>query len=49
MAQFIVPKNGAKIGYVNGKLSVPDNPVIPYFPGDGTGLDLWKATQIVLD
>ena len=49
MAKYTVPKNGTKIGYTNGKLSVPDNPIIPYFPGDGTGLDLWKATQIVLD
>ncbi|MEK7858917.1 MAG: NADP-dependent isocitrate dehydrogenase, partial [Elusimicrobiota bacterium] len=34
---------GEKIGYKNGKLEVPNNPIIPYFPGDGTGLDLWKA------
>ena len=49
MAQYIVPKNGASIGYTGGKLQVPDSPIIPYFPGDGTGLDIWKATQIVLD
>jgi len=49
MAKYTVPAEGAKIGYENGKLSVPNNPIIPYFPGDGTGLDLWKATKIVLD
>ena len=44
-----VPANGKKIGFENGKLVVPDNPIIPYFPGDGTGPDIWKATQAVLD
>jgi isocitrate dehydrogenase len=49
MAKYTVPKDGAKIGYANGKLVVPNNPIIPFFPGDGTGLDIWKATQIVID
>ncbi|MFI5349707.1 MAG: NADP-dependent isocitrate dehydrogenase [Elusimicrobiota bacterium] len=49
MAKYTVPKNGAKIGYENGKLVVPNNPIIPYFPGDGTGLDIWKASQVVID
>ncbi len=49
MTKYTVPAQGAQIGYTNGKLQVPDNPIIPYFPGDGTGLDIWKATQIVLD
>ena len=44
-----VPTDGEKISYKKGKLDVPNNPIIPYFPGDGTGPDLWKATQIVLD
>lgn len=44
-----VPTDGEKISYKDGKLQVPSNPIIPYFPGDGTGLDLWKATQVVLD
>jgi len=38
-----------KITMANGKLLVPDNPVIPFIEGDGTGPDIWKATQIVLD
>ena len=44
-----VPTEGQKIGFQNGKLVVPDNPIIPFFPGDGTGLDIWKATKLVLD
>jgi isocitrate dehydrogenase len=41
--------NGEKISLVNGKLVVPDNPVIPYIEGDGTGPDIWKASVRVLD
>ena len=49
MAKYTVPKDGAKIGYANGKLVVPDNPIIPFFPGDGTGPDIWKASKLVID
>lgn len=38
-----------KIKIINGKLSVPDNPVIPFIEGDGTGPDIWKASVRVLD
>lgn len=38
-----------KIKYQNGKLEVPRNPVILFIEGDGTGPDIWRATQIVLD
>ncbi len=41
--------SGEKIAYENGKLTVPDNPVILYIEGDGTGPDIWRATKIVLD
>lgn len=44
-----VPKEGAKIAYVNGKLVVPDNPIIPFIEGDGTGRDIWKASVRVFD
>src|SRR5579862_3354212 len=44
-----VPENGHAIGYENGKFSIPDNPVIPYIEGDGTGRDIWKASQRVFD
>ena len=33
----------------NGKLVVPSNPVVPFIIGDGTGPDIWHASQIVLD
>ena len=41
--------NGTRIGYENGKLVVPDDPIIPYIEGDGTGPDIWRATQHVVD
>ena len=37
------------IKYENGTIEVPDNPVVLFIEGDGTGPDIWKATQIVLD
>lgn len=43
------PAEGAKITISNGKLEVPDNPVIPYIEGDGIGPDVWRATEMVLD
>lgn len=39
----------AKITIQNGKLTVPDQPTIPYIQGDGTGRDIWKASQPVFD
>lgn len=36
--------NGTKITFSNGKLNVPDNPVIPFIEGDGTGPDIWAAS-----
>ncbi|HCR70228.1 MAG TPA: NADP-dependent isocitrate dehydrogenase [Anaerolineae bacterium] len=44
-----VPTDGAKISIQNGKLNVPDNPVIPYVEGDGIGRDIWRASQRVFD
>src|SRR6202048_5101538 len=44
-----VPSDGKAIGYENGKLHVPDNPVIPFIEGDGTGRDIWKASRRVFD
>lgn len=40
---------GQKITIDNGKLQVPDQPVIPFIEGDGTGPDIWRAAQNVLD
>lgn len=45
-----VPTDGAKITIEsNGKLNVPDNPIIPFIEGDGTGRDIWKASSRVFD
>jgi isocitrate dehydrogenase len=38
-----------KISISNGKLTVPDAPVIPFIEGDGTGIDIWPASQLVFD
>src|ERR1700710_126501 len=44
-----VPKDGAPIQYANGKFTVPNNPIIPFIEGDGTGPDIWAASQRVFD
>ena len=44
-----IPADGAPIGYSNGRLQVPDNPILPYIEGDGTGRDIWKASRRVFD
>jgi isocitrate dehydrogenase len=44
-----VPSGGERIGYEGGALRVPDNPIIPYVEGDGTGADIWKASVRVFD
>ena len=40
---------GQRIAIDNGKLSVPDNPVLPFIEGDGTGPDIWRASVRVFD
>ena len=44
-----LPKDGQPIEYSNGQFSIPDNPIIPFIEGDGTGRDIWKASQRVFD
>ena len=44
-----VPANGTPIEYANGKFTIPDHPIIPFIEGDGTGRDIWKASQRVFD
>ncbi len=44
-----VPPNGQPIQYANGTYTVPDHPIIPFIEGDGTGRDIWKASQRVFD
>ncbi|MDI6764552.1 MAG: isocitrate dehydrogenase (NADP(+)) [Thermodesulfobacteriota bacterium] len=40
---------GEKIDYTDGKLNVPDHPIIPYIEGDGVGPDIWRASVRVFD
>src|ERR1700752_1343913 len=44
-----VPPDGKKIGYANGKYEIPNNPIIPFIEGDGTGRDIWKASLRVFN
>ena len=48
MTTASAPK-GDKIHIANGKLTVPDHPVIPFIEGDGTGRDIWRASVRVFD
>jgi isocitrate dehydrogenase len=45
----VVPANGQKITISNGKLTVPDHPILPFIEGDGTGPDIWRASVRVFD
>ncbi|MFO7262778.1 MAG: NADP-dependent isocitrate dehydrogenase [Bacillota bacterium] len=47
--KYEMPKEGEKIRLQDGKLYVPDNPIIPFIEGDGTGPDIWAAASRVLD
>jgi isocitrate dehydrogenase len=46
---FTAPVGGAKITIDNGKLHVPENPIVPFIEGDGTGADIWRASVRVFD
>jgi isocitrate dehydrogenase len=45
----VTPPTGGKISIAGGKLTVPDNPILPFIRGDGTGPDIWRASQRVFD
>jgi isocitrate dehydrogenase len=51
MAKYtqVTPPAGDKVSIKNGKLQVPDAPVLPFIEGDGTGPDIWRASQRVFD
>lgn len=49
LEKFALPTEGEKIQIDNGTLQVPNNPIIPFIEGDGTGRDIWKAAVRVLD
>ncbi len=44
-----IPRDGAKVTLTGGELEVPDRPILPFIEGDGTGRDIWRASQRVLD
>lgn len=44
-----IPSGGEAIRFGEGRLHVPDNPIIPYVEGDGTGRDIWRAAVRVFD
>ncbi len=44
-----VPSEGEKIVMQDGKLQVPDNPILPFIEGDGTGRDIWRASVRVFN
>jgi len=43
------PSTGKVIEYANGEFRIPDQPIIPFIEGDGTGRDIWKASQRLFD
>jgi isocitrate dehydrogenase len=47
--KIVTPARGEKITLQDGKLNVPDNPIVAFIEGDGTGVDIWAASQPVLD
>src|SRR5580698_9146335 len=50
MASFTPPKTGQPITMgANNKLNVPDDPILPFIEGDGTGRDIWRASVRVFD
>ena len=44
-----VPEGGEKVSIENGNLQVPDQPILPFIEGDGTGRDIWRASVKVFD
>jgi isocitrate dehydrogenase len=44
-----LPADGEAIQYADGKFHIPDHPIIPFIEGDGTGRDIWRASQRVFD
>src|SRR6266849_4941729 len=47
--QHVRVPEGEKISIHNGKLNVPNHPIMPFIEGDGTGRDIWRASVRVLD
>ncbi|HVR29805.1 MAG TPA: isocitrate dehydrogenase (NADP(+)) [Thermoanaerobaculia bacterium] len=48
-AKITPPVEGQEIQWRDGKLTVPDRPILPFIEGDGTGPDIWRASKLVFD
>lgn len=44
-----IPTDGEAIRVQNQKFAIPDNPIVPFIEGDGTGPDIWRASRTVFD
>ncbi len=42
---IVVPSEGTRIVVKNKQLQIPDEPIIPFIEGDGTGRDIWRASR----
>ena len=49
MSEYTPPAGAEKITMTSGQVSVPDNPIVPFIEGDGTGPDIWRSASAVLD
>ncbi|WP_150267171.1 NADP-dependent isocitrate dehydrogenase [Paenibacillus tepidiphilus] len=49
LEKYALPTEGEQITIEDGKLVVPDQPIVPFIEGDGTGRDIWRASKRVLD
>lgn len=47
--KIVPPSQGSRILFQDGKLVVPNDPIVPFIRGDGTGVDIWPAAQRVFD
>jgi len=47
--KLVYPSKGSIIKFLDGSPQVPNDPIIPFIRGDGTGVDIWPATQMVID
>ena len=49
LEQLTPPKEGNRIEITDGRLSVPNQPIVPFIEGDGTGPDIWRASKRIFD
>ena len=49
LEQLTPPKEGQRIEITDGRLNVPNQPIVPFIEGDGTGPDIWRASRRIFD